>query len=83
MCPLRHWFNRATPLERSLRRGDTLWLARQLESGADPVVFYDVARALKKVSPRALDLLEQEIEDIALHPGTHVPRHANWKIKRV
>lgn len=83
MKRLRAWFNRpANPLHRALKKGDVAWLDAQLDAGADPVTFYNVARGIKKPSTRALDRLEKEIEDIALHPGTHVPRHADWKIKR-
>lgn len=76
------FFHRADKVERVLRRGDTGWLRQQLAKGADPVAFYDRARALKKPHPKCLDLLEQEIEDLAMIPGDHVPRHHDWKIKR-
>lgn len=76
------FFRRADKVERALRRGDTGWLRQQMAKGADPVAFYDRARTLKKTHPKCLDLLEQEIEDRAMHPGTHVPRHHDWKIKR-
>lgn len=73
---------RRDPLTLALKRGDTGWLGRQLAKGADPVAFYDRARALKRPHAKSLDFLEREMEDIAMHPGTHVPRHADWKIKR-
>lgn len=66
----------------ALKRGDTGWLALQLQKGADPVAFYDRARNMRAPHGKSLDFLEREIEDIAMHPGTHVPRHADWKIKR-
>lgn len=76
------FFRRDDKTTRALKRGDTGWLRAELAKGADPVVFYDRARALKKPHPKCLDLLEQEIEDLATVPGTHVPRHHDWKIKR-
>lgn len=76
------FLRRADKVERVLRRGDTGWLRQQLAAGADPVALYDRARGIRKPHPKCLDLLEQEIEDLAMIPGDHVPRHHGWKIKR-
>lgn len=82
MRGLRDIFHKASALDRALRRGDVRALQAILDAGQNPVALYDRARELRRVHPKSLDLLERDIEDWAMIPGDHVPRHANWKIKR-
>ena len=69
-------------LDRAVRKGQVDVIDRFLMQGTDPVEVYEKIRKTGKGHKRAIDFLEKYIEDIALHPGTHVPRPANWKIKR-
>ena len=69
-------------LDRAVRKGQLEVIDGFILRGSDPVDIYNKIKETGRGHQRAIDFLEKYIEDIACHPGTHVPRHAHWKIKR-
>lgn len=72
----------AEKLRKAVIKGDIAMIEKSLAKGESAVDLYMEIKKTGRGHDRSIDFLEEYIEDSAKIPGSHVPRHADWRIKR-